>query len=99
MAAVLTGACRFRVETEMPTTRGYRRCQVSWSDFEGDMDEPPESIAGFERESFEARLEDYLKICGLRVEDGAVRETPDERLITSLAMICPFSNRARNRPC
>lgn len=86
----LSGVCRFRVEQEMPTTRGYRRCQVSWGDFERDLDAPPESIEGFEREPFEERLQDYLKICGLRVEDGAVSETPDERLITSLAMICPF---------
>jgi len=86
----LTGVCRFRVEAEMPTTRGYRRCQVSWADFEADTQDPPDSIDGFERESFEERLQDYLRICGLRIEEGAIGETPDERLITSLAMVCPF---------
>lgn len=86
----LAGVCRFRVLDEVATTRGYRRCSVSWSDFEADTQDPPQRIEGFERDRFETQLLDYLKICGLNVEEGAVSETPDERLITSLAMVCPF---------
>ncbi len=85
----LTGLCRFRVEGERPMRRGYRRCAVTWTGYAGDMrEDAPEG--GVDRERLLAALSAYFRATGLSANWQAIEETPDERLVTSLAMICPF---------
>jgi Lon protease-like protein len=84
----LCGICRFTVARELETMRGYRRVEADWSRFKSDFDE--EACAGFERQAFIALLQSYFNRQGLSANWDAISETPDERLLTSLAMICPF---------
>lgn len=91
----LTGICRFRVTAEVPTTRGYRRCQVDWTPFRGDLGAPDEDAEhagdhGLDRDRLGRALEPYFRLQGIKANWDAIAETPDERLVTSLAMICPF---------
>lgn len=46
---------------------------------------------GLDRPRLLAGLKGYFKMQGLSVDWKAIDGTPDERLVTSLAMICPFS--------
>ena len=84
----LTGVSRFAVDDELTTTRGYRRVQVDWSDFTDDLAEA--APITLNRDRFIQALVCFFQQNGLQANWDAVRETPDERLITSLAMICPF---------
>ncbi|MCA8908460.1 MAG: LON peptidase substrate-binding domain-containing protein [Rhodospirillaceae bacterium] len=84
----LKGVSRYTVMSELPTTRGYRRVQVDWEPFGDDLEEP--DPIDYDRDRFLACLMEFFERNGLRANWQAVRETPDERLITSLAMICPF---------
>ena len=84
----LTGVSRFAVADELTTTRGYRRVQVDWSDFKDDLAEA--APITLNRDRFIQALVCFFQHNGLQANWDAVRETPDERLITSLAMICPF---------
>jgi hypothetical protein len=90
----LTGVCRFRVEDELPTTRGYRRCAVDYAPFRDDLDAPDEDGEGedslFDRDRLGRALEPYFRQQGIKANWEAIAETPDERLVTSLSMICPF---------
>jgi Lon protease-like protein len=84
----LTGVCRFGVERELPTTRGYRRVVPAWDRFAADLDPP--AAAGLDRGRLVEVLKTYLRLKGISANWEAIDTTPDERLVVSLAMICPF---------
>ncbi len=84
----LTGICRFETARELPIVRGYRRVDVSWERFAADLDEPGPAL--FDRARLVEGLHTYFKIQGISANWDAIESTPDERLVTSLAMICPF---------
>jgi hypothetical protein len=63
---VLTGVCRFDIEGEMPTTRGYRRVVADWSRFELDYDAAPET--GGDRQRFMSLLKAYFNREQLEVD-------------------------------
>jgi uncharacterized protein len=84
----LTGVCRFETVRELPIVRGYRRVDVSWERFATDLEEPGPAL--FDRARLVEGLRTYFKIQGISANWDAIESTPDERLVTSLAMICPF---------
>ena len=84
----LTGVCRFETVRELPIVRGYRRVDVSWERFAADLEESGPAL--FDRARLVEGLRTYFKIQGISANWDAVESTPDERLVTSLAMICPF---------
>jgi Lon protease-like protein len=84
----LTGVCRFKVASEIATVRGYRRIAADWSDFEGDFIEEEDVV---DRARLLEGLKAYFKRHGISTDWKSIESTPDERLVTSLAMICPFN--------
>jgi hypothetical protein len=88
----LTGLCRFRIERELPLFCGYRRVVPDFSEFAGDFE--PESTR-LDRARLLSALKVYLKLQQLSADWESIEGAPDERLITSLAMICPFSCREK----
>jgi Lon protease-like protein len=84
----LTGVCRFETVRELPIVRGYRRVDVSWERFAADLEESGPAL--FDRARLVEGLKTYFKIQGISANWDAIDSTPDERLVTSLAMICPF---------
>ena len=93
----LTGVCRFAVMRELDGQRGYRRVAADWDRFAADLIDPLEdggtasNGCGLDRPRLLAGLKSYFKMQGLSVDWKSISGTPDERLVTSLAMICPFS--------
>jgi Lon protease-like protein len=84
----LTGICRFDVVEELPITRGYRRVVPNWAPYYDDFREHDD--VRIDRARLLASLRLFFKVHGISADWDAITETPDERLITSLAMICPF---------
>jgi Lon protease-like protein len=84
----LTGVCRFETVRELPILHGYRRVDVSWERFAADLEESGPAL--FDRARLVEGLRTYFKIQGISANWDAIESTPDERLVTSLAMICPF---------
>jgi Lon protease-like protein len=84
----LTGICRFDVVEDHLTPRGYRRVTPDWSPYRDDFHETPDGTA--DRPRLIAGLKTFFKRNGIKADWDTVSETPDERLVTSLAMICPF---------
>jgi uncharacterized protein len=89
----LTGLCRFGIHQELPGRNGYRRIVPEWSPFRSDMLDSPATL--LDREKLTPQLQIYLKQCGITVDWTVIAETPDELLVTSLAMVCPFQPREK----
>lgn len=87
----LTGICRFNVASELPPLRGYRRVVPDWSPFRADL-EPPATDNGtlLDRDRLDPALRAYFQQQGIDANWDAIQQAPDDRLITSLSMICPF---------
>ena len=84
----LTGVSRFRIRSEMATTRGYRRIVADWGDFAADLaDDPPCTL---DRERLDLALRTYFRQQGISANWDSIAQAPLDRLVTSLAMICPF---------
>jgi Lon protease-like protein len=84
----LTGVCRFDVTEEVTTMRGYRRVVPDWAPYLADFNEVPQ--AAIDRPRLVASLKTYFKVRGITADWQAIEAAPDDRLVTSLAMICPF---------
>jgi len=84
----LTGICRFHINEELTTPRPYRIIHPDWKDFEGDV-QIPKSL-GVDREKLLDLLCGYFKQNGMSCDFAKFEDIPDSRLITTLAMICPF---------
>ncbi len=84
----LTGVCRFTVAQELATTRGYRRVVPDWEPFKADLEEVEGTC--LDRDRLTSGLKVYFQQCGISANWEAIEQTPDERLVHSLAMICPF---------
>jgi len=84
----LTGICRFHIKEELKTPRPYRIVQPDWKEFEGDV-KIPKSL-GVDREKLLDLLCGYFKQNGMSCDFAKFEDIPDSKLITTLAMICPF---------
>lgn len=85
----LTGVSRFAIADEFPLHNGYRTIRPRWDEFRGDFRE--EGADGFDRPRLLNALRGFLRLHGISSDWDSIERTPDDRLITSLAMICPFS--------
>jgi Lon protease-like protein len=83
----LDGVARFRITGELPLKRGYRTVKPDWSGFIGDLGEEETEI---DRARLISLLQAYFRQQGISANWEAINQAPDERLLTSLAMICPF---------
>jgi hypothetical protein len=86
----LAGICRFDVADELPTVRGYRRAAASFERWQGDL-APPTGHATVDRERLLHELKAYLTARNISADWSAITDTPDDRLVTTLAMVCPFA--------
>lgn len=84
----LRGLCRFEITEELELRDGYRRIQPDYSRFVGDLKSTPETAV--ERERLLTSLKGYFELQNIAADWDALVKTPDERLITTLAMVCPF---------
>jgi Lon protease-like protein len=84
----LTGVARFSIVEELAQVKDYRPVRVDWSRFRGDL---AVASGGVDRDRLLAALKPYLKRHKVKTDWDAITKTPDERLVTSLAMVCPFA--------
>jgi Lon protease-like protein len=84
----LTGTSRFRISEELPLLEGYRRVVPDWSGFSRDLE--GEEDSSFDRERLMRGLRAYFQHHQISADWDAVGSVPGERLVTSIAMVCPF---------
>jgi Lon protease-like protein len=86
----LAGLCRFRIRQELPETGGYRRVEADFAPFRSDMES--EARAVVERDRLLTSLKLYFKLHGISADWKAIAGAADDKLVTTLAMICPFAD-------
>ena len=84
----LSGLCRFAVVEELPLEDGYRRVVADYEGFRHDL--APAAPADIDRERLIGTLRAWLDRKGVEADWDAIEEAPDDRLVASLAMACPF---------
>jgi uncharacterized protein len=84
----LTGICRFAIAREIPTVGGYRRVVPDFDRFRADL--AREETAAIDRARLMKALQTYFAAQKIGIDLEAVAEVPDDKLVTSLAMVCPF---------
>ncbi|SOD99110.1 hypothetical protein SAMN05421508_108223 [Caenispirillum bisanense] len=85
----LTGVCRFGVGKELPLHRGYRRVEAQWGDFVQDLELPGD--ISLNRERVMAALKAFSARHRMQIDPQIVGALTPLNLVTSLAMLCPFS--------
>jgi len=84
----LTGVCRFRIRVELPLSEGYRRVVPEWREFAGDLE--GEARAGFDRDRLMRGLKAYFHRHQISADWDGITAVAGERLVNSIAMLCPF---------
>ena len=85
----LTGTARFDIAEELPRDRLYRRVAADWRAYRSDLEEAvPCTI---DRPRLVAALKPFFRRNDLSADWQTLEKTPDERLVTTIAMICPFA--------
>lgn len=89
----LSGVVRFDIVEELPLEHDYRRAIVSYDRYVQDRVE--EVDFSFDRLRLLKALKDYFKTMDITANWQEINKTSNEKLITSLAMICPFEAREK----
>lgn len=84
----LHGICRFDMAEELELRDGYRRARPDFTPYRADL--APPADATIERERLLSGLKGYFEARSIGADWDALVKTPDERLVTTLAMVCPF---------
>ncbi|MGH7072150.1 MAG: LON peptidase substrate-binding domain-containing protein [Acetobacteraceae bacterium] len=84
----LAGLCRFRLGHETGMRNGYRRVRADLAAFARDLRQP--EAAQVAREPMLAALRTYLARRGLGADWKSLEALPEERLVGTLSMLCPF---------
>lgn len=85
----LYGISRFGLGEELPLLNGFRRVRPVWTPYTEDLTEPPHGVV--ERGRLFTALRHYFKVHGIMANWDVIQDTPDEQLIISLSMTCPFA--------
>lgn len=84
----LSGICRFDIAEEMTMRDGYRRVLADYHRFRRDLSDQHDAVV--DRERLLAVVKQYFEQQNIEARWETVEATPDDRLVTSLAMTCPF---------
>jgi len=85
----LTGMVRFAISVELEMQRGYRRVRADLARFRDDLDDKPAASA-IDRDALTRALRTYFNARGFDANWDAINELPDNALVVTLAMVCPF---------
>ena len=83
----LAGLCRFAIMGELPLEEGFRRVVPDWTPYGADLEPATTSV---DRSRLIGALRAFFADQPVRIDWKAIEETADDRLIVSLAMLCPF---------
>jgi hypothetical protein len=89
----LAGLSRFEIVAEAEVTDIYRRAEVDWRRFHGDLAES--EIGEFDRARLLKSLGPFFARHGVKAELAAASSMPALRLVNALAMMAPFAPREK----
>lgn len=84
----LTGISRFKIADELKAQTPYRQVRPDWQTYKNDLE--PSPCLDLDRAKLNALLQSYFSAQEMKCDWQAVEKAPDARLVTCLAMVCPF---------
>jgi len=87
MVITLSGTSRFRLLDCENVEDGYHLARVSWTDFKADLTLTETQI---DRDHLIDVLRHYFKLKGYTVDWDHIQDCENEKLVSTLSMICPF---------
>jgi Lon protease-like protein len=90
----LTGVIRFRVAVELPQARLHRVVHPDYSGFEADLDLAARPQLA-DRAGLLAALRAFFRARSIEANWASIDQTPDDALLTTLCMVCPFEPREK----
>ncbi len=84
----LKGTCRFAVVEELDAGTPYRQTVVTYARYHADM--LPGGDVPVDREKLMPALREFLTRFEVKIDWEALEKVPDDALVRSLAMMCPF---------
>jgi uncharacterized protein len=84
----LSGHCRFDIAEELERLHGYRRVRPDFTPYLGDLEEAADGA--IDRQRLLDSLRAYFKAQSIQADWKAIEDSSDERLVSTLAMVCPF---------
>ena len=88
----LLGVSRFCIVAELEPEGGYRRADADYGPFAGDLGLDAGII---DRPRLFEAIKEFFRVKGLDADDRALEDAPDDALVTSLSMLCPFEPREK----
>ncbi len=85
----LTGVCRFDIAQELKGACTYRRARVTYAPYQADFRE--DMACTIDTPHLLTLLHTYFPLEGIEVDWNTIARVPGERLVTALAMLCPFA--------
>jgi Lon protease-like protein len=86
----LTGLIRFSIIEEVEQCRGYRRVRGAFAGFAADLQRPPKSGLGPDRQLLLDASKRYFAHAGVDANWEAIGAMSDYVLVVTLSMACPF---------
>lgn len=86
---VLTGICRFKIVEELPTITRYRQVLANYARYRPDFHTTADP--DFPRDRLEGSLDKYFAAKAIEADWEAIKEAPDDALVSALVMMTPFS--------
>ena len=88
---ILTGISRFKILEELKNQKLYRKCRVSFNDFENDLNEKKEDIKFSDLELIFKNLKPLFMKEGYNINWKELEKQSLNQTINTLAMASPFS--------
>jgi Lon protease-like protein len=86
----LSGITRFVILTEKIVSGGYHVANVDWKPYRLDMETKSDGV-DLDRNKLCSLLERYFDMNDLQCDWDTIDQVADDKLITCLSMVCPFS--------
>lgn len=84
----LGGLLRFDIARELPLRDGFRLAEPDWAPYRDDLAES--SSDTIDRSRMLTALKSYFEVNSVEANWQAIEDTPTDRLVNALAMMCPF---------
>ncbi|MEW7973120.1 MAG: LON peptidase substrate-binding domain-containing protein [Candidatus Thiodiazotropha endolucinida] len=88
---IITGVCRFDIQTELPSDRGYRLIKPNWERFESDYDFNLTTTEE-KRNSIYSSLDRYLTFNALETDTDQLKKLTTPQLVNVLTTALPLSH-------
>lgn len=84
----LSGYIRFDIKQELPLRDGFRTVLPDWEPYREDLAE--DDSGSIDRDRMLRALKGYFAANKVDANWDAIKDTPTDRLVNALAMMCPF---------